>query len=105
MATEEVKGFSVTPARVAYLSALIGVFMTVWAGLGYFKDFEVADMRQDADIASLKSDRAELKANFAELNRNVIGLNEQLVRTTTILEQYIQKADAGKGSTFVRINQ
>lgn len=105
MATEEVKGFSVTPARVAFLAALIGLFMSAWGGFSYMKEFEIADIRHDTDITSLKNDRAKLETNFTELNRNVISLNEQLVRTTTILEAYIQKADVRNGSTFVRINQ
>lgn len=73
MAREEVRGFSVTPAKLGFILSLIGVLTVGWKTVDYFKTQEFT-LQTHADY--IVEDKAQAKEVLGELKRLNETMNE-----------------------------
>ena len=74
MASEDVKGIALTPARVSYILALIALLGFGWQAVSYAKDLEFKDQQHDAYIDADKKATEQMLEELKTLNKTVTEL-------------------------------
>lgn len=78
--------FKVTPVTLGVVATCIGLFLSGWNGVSYFKNLEFKNAEQDMRLDRTDRDRARNIESINKLTDKTGELKEAVVRLTTVIE-------------------
>lgn len=82
----DTSGFKLTPVTLGVIATCIGIALSGWNGVSYFKNIESKNQQQDMRLDQADKDRDRFNANIDKLTEKTGELKEAVVKLTTTIE-------------------